>query len=473
MPNTRSRKSLLYFYDTHTPWPPPGRLAKSVTKRDFTVSGPGQAAGRGGEACNLNKSEYFAGRNSGRRGQMTKEERKIIGVTSAGHGLNHGFILVFSAVLPMLQEVFQAGYFQLGMIGNICFLAYGLGSLPSGILTDVLGPKRLVGIFLFGAALSSFLIALSHSLFLFGLFLGLLGLFCSTYHPASNTLISRGLQKQGKGFGIHGISGGLGIALTPVAAGFFASALGWKAAYVIFGLIGIAVGIASLTLPEVAQKSPEGDAKGSDTTGGELKFSLVPLIIFFTTTAMLGLCYRGVLTFLPAYMAKSVQIGFLPISGVALGGMMATIALLFGTIGQYVGGTLSDRYLPEKVYFCVHLFGIPFLFLIGFSTNIFVVLFAIVYAFFHFATQPLGVRLLARYTSESFRGTGYGVHFLLNFGVGSFSATLSGYLADLLGLEWVFYSMGFVFFISGVLSLTLLILAQRVLANSPIQAAEA
>ncbi len=89
---------------------------------------------------------------------MTKKERKIIGVTSVGHGLNHGFILVFSAVLPMLQEVFQTGYFQMGMIGNICFLAYGLGSLPSGILTDVLGPKKLVGIFFFGAALSSFLI---------------------------------------------------------------------------------------------------------------------------------------------------------------------------------------------------------------------------------------------------------------------------------------------------------------------------
>jgi len=404
---------------------------------------------------------------------VTKEERKIIAITTAAHGLNHGFILIFAAVLPILQEIFQTGYFHLGMIGNICFLAHGLGSLPAGILTDVLGAKRLIWLYLFGAAFSSFLVAVSNSLMMFGVFIGLMGLFCSTYHPASSTLISRGLQKQGKGFGIHGISGSLGIALTPIVASFFASALGWKFAYAIFGIAGVAVGMASLTLRDVAQQSPDNDAEGGSPTREEAKLFLLPLIIFFTTTAMLGLCYRGVLTFLPAYMAKNVQIDFLSIGSVALGGMMATIALLFGTIGQYVGGTLSDRYLPEGVYFYAHLLGIPFLFLIGFSTDFYVVLFAIAYAFFNFATQPLGSHLLARYTSERFRGTGYGIHFLLNFGVGSFASSLCGYLADRLGLEWVFYSMGSLFFISGVLSLTLIILTRRTLPDPTTRTARA
>jgi len=65
--------------------------------------------------------------------------------------------------------------------------------------------------YLFGAALSSFLVAFSNSLVGLGLFIGMVGTFCSTYHPASSTLISRGMRKQGKGFGIHGISGSLGV----------------------------------------------------------------------------------------------------------------------------------------------------------------------------------------------------------------------------------------------------------------------
>ena len=106
---------------------------------------------------------------------MTREERKIIGVTTASHGLNHGFILIFSAVLPMLQREFDTNYFQLGLIGNVCFFAFGLGSLPAGILADHFGSRRLISFYLFGAGLSSFLVAFSGSLVAFGVFIGMVG----------------------------------------------------------------------------------------------------------------------------------------------------------------------------------------------------------------------------------------------------------------------------------------------------------
>jgi MFS family permease len=391
---------------------------------------------------------------------MMSEERKIIWVTTAAHGLNHGFILIFSAVLPMLQRDFATDYFHLGVLGNICFLTFGFGSLPAGILVDRIGSKKLISLYLFGAALFSFLIAFSNSLLAFGVFIGMVGLFCSTYHPASNALISKGVQKTGKGFGIHGISGSLGVALTPIVAGFLASALGWKAAYAIFGIAGIAVGVASLTLREVPQKDPSDKAEEVGRHG-EGKGLFLPLIVFFTSATVIGLCYRGVMTFLPTYMAQKVRIDFLPIESVALGGMMSTIALLFGTIGQYMGGTLSDRYLPEKVYFGAYLLGVPFLFLVGLSTNLFVVLSALAYAFFYFSTQPTAVHLLARYTSAKFRGTAYGILFFVTFGIGSFASSLSGYIADQLGLEWVFHTMGFLFLISTMLAFILLALSWK------------
>jgi MFS family permease len=401
----------------------------------------------------------FVTEKEGRR-DMTREERKIIGVTTAAHGLNHGYILIFSAVLPMLQKDFHTDYFHLGIIGNICFFAFGLGSLPAGIIADRIGSRRMITLYLFGAALSSFLVALSNSLVGLGLLIGMVGIFCSTYHPASNTLISRGMRKPGRGFGIHGISGSLGIALTPVVAGFLASDLGWKTAYAIFGIAGVAVGLASLTLQEV----PEGN--GNDTIEGSTSQeeggkSFLSLIIFLVSSVTIGLCYRGVMTFLPTYMAQKVHIEFLPIGSVALGGMMSTVALLFGTVGQYIGGYLSDRYLTEKIYFGAYLLGAPFLFLVGLSSDLFVVLSALAYAFFYFSTQPTGSHLMARYTSVRFRGTGYGVYFFLTFGVGSFGSTLSGYMADLLGLEWVFHTMGFLFVVSGMLAFILIILARK------------
>lgn len=391
---------------------------------------------------------------------MTREERKIIGVTTAAHGLNHGFILIYSAVLPMLQKDFHTDYLHLGIIGNICFFAFGLGSLPAGIIADRIGSRRMITLYLFGAALSSFLVAFSNSLVGLGLLIGMLGIFCSTYHPASNTLISRGMRKPGKGFGIHGISGSLGVALTPLAAGFLASVLGWKSAYAIFGIAGVAVGLASLTLQEVPEGNPKDKIEGS-TSQEEGKKSLLPLTVFFASSVTIGLSYRGVMTFLPTYMAQKVHIDFLPIGSVALGGMMSTVALLFGTVGQYIGGLLSDRYLTENIYFGAYLLGAPFLFLVGLSGDLYVVLSALAYAFFYFSTQPTGSHLIAHYTSARFRGTGYGVYFFLTFGVGSFGSTLSGYMADLLGLEWVFHTMGFLFVLSGMLAFVLIILSGK------------
>ncbi|NIO03240.1 MAG: MFS transporter [Proteobacteria bacterium] len=391
---------------------------------------------------------------------MTREERKIIGVTTAAHGLNHGFILIFAAVLPMLQKDFQTDYFHLGLIGNICFFAYGLGSLPAGVIADRIGSRTLISLYLFGAGLSSFFVAFSNSLTALAISIGLVGMFCSTYHPSSNALISRGIKKPGKGFGIHGVAGSFGVALTPLVAGFLASILGWKTAYAMFGVAGMALGFVSLTLQEVAHKNGKDKIQGDAAREGS-GFSVLPLIVFFATSTLIGLCYRGVMTFLPTYMAQKVQIGFLPIENVALGGMMSTVALLFGTIGQYLGGNLSDRYLPEKVYFGALLLGAPSLFLVGLSTNLPVVLSALAYAFFYFSTQPTGSHLLARYTSVRFRGTAYGIHFFLGFGVGSFASSVSGYLADHLGLEWVFYAMGYLFVVSGMLAFVLILLSRK------------
>ena len=58
------------------------------------------------------------------------------------------------------------------------------------------------------------------------------------------------------------------------------------------------------------------------------------LVFFFLSAMCLGLTYKGIMTFLPAYMGEGVQIAGFEFDKVALGGTVATIALLSGAIGQ-------------------------------------------------------------------------------------------------------------------------------------------
>jgi len=93
------------------------------------------------------------------------------------------------------------------------------------------------------------------------------------------------------------------------------------------------------------------------------------------------------------------------------------------------------------------------------------VLASVCYAFFYFAVQPVQNYIVSKYLPQHRHGLGYGTLFILTFGVGSTAAAVSGYLADLYGLQIVFYSMGFCFLASALLILGLVLQNGRTDSN--------
>jgi MFS family permease len=377
------------------------------------------------------------------------EEKKIMRLTTASHGLVHLLEGVLPPLIPLLILEFNTDYFHLGMVVTVFSYAFGLGSLPAGILADRVGPRRLISVYLFGAGVLAVWVLGARSLWTYGVIMGLIGMFCSTYHPASNTLISLAIREKGKGFGIHGIAGSLGVAVVPVVSAWIAWAMGWRTPHVVFGALGILVGLYSLTVPyKQPERKPERLAEDGDGEGEEASLSLLNLVVFMLSATALGLTYKGIMTFLPTYMGQKVQLGFLHLDTVALGGTVATVALLSGAPGQYLAGRLTDRYRPEMIYFGAVALGTIFVFMMAVTTNLVLVASAILYAFFYFATQPTQNYLLSRYLPKHRHGLGYGIQFFVTFGVGSTAAAVSGYLADRFGLESVFYGMGICFLLS-------------------------
>ena len=363
---------------------------------------------------------------------------------------------VLPPLIPLLVGEFSTDYFHLGIVVTVFSYAFGLGSLPAGYLSDRVGPRRLITLYLFGAGFLSVCILPVGSLWAYGILMGLIGLFCSPFHPASNTLISHGIREKGRAFGINGIAGSLGIAIVPALSAWIGSAIVWKAPHVLFGLLGIGIGFFSMTIPRWPVKK-RSVGVGKESEAGLSKISYLNLIVFFTSAAALGLTYKGIMTFLPTYMGQNVHLSFFKLDTVAIGGTIATIALLSGAAGQYVAGRLVDRYKPERLYLGAVVFGTIFVFLMAKGLNIFLVVSAIFYSFFYFSTQPIQNYLLTQYLPEHRQGIGFGIHFFLTFGVGSTAAAVCGYLADHFGLQSVFYAMGLCFILSSCLALVLVL----------------
>ena len=374
-----------------------------------------------------------------------------MGLTTTSHGLVHLYEGVLPPLLPLVMAEFGTDYFTMGIIVSVFSYAFGLGSLPAGILADKIGPRRLVTLYLFGAGAAGVLVLPAGSLLMYGLMMGLMGAFCSTYHPASNTLISLGIREKGTAFGLHGIAGSLGVAVVPVLSAWIGTLLGWRAPHVFFGIIGIGAGFFSLTLPRYPTRHAPQEKKGDAAPKGEKKVSFLSLTFFFLSATALGLSYKGIMTFLPTYMGQNVHLSFLKMNTVALGGSFATLALLSGAVGQYVAGRLTDKYQVEKIYLAAVVMGTVFVFIMSFSKGLLLVLSAVCYAFFYFAVQPAQNYIVSKYLPEHRQGLGYGILFVMTFGVGSTAAAVSGYLADRYGLQIVFYAMGFCFLASAVL----------------------
>jgi len=389
---------------------------------------------------------------------MNRDEKKIMGLTTASHSLVHLFEGVLPPLIPLLIVDFATDYFHLGIIVSVFSYAFGIGSLPAGFLADRLGPRRLVTFFLFGSGLLSAFVFFIPSLLAYGIIMGFIGLFCSMYHPASNTLISQSVREKGKAFGIHGIAGSLGVACVPVLSAWLGSNMGWRAPHVIFGLIGIGAAVFSFSVPA---KSAFTEECPDDKNRPEKGISYLTLILFYCSAAALGLTYKGIMTFLPAYMGEKIHFGFITLSKVTLGGTVATLALVSGALGQYIGGRLTDRFRPESIYSCAIIIGTFFVFIMAKSSGFILIASAVFYAFFYFSTQPMQNFMLSNYLPKHSHGIGYGIHFFVTFGIGSTAAAVSGYLADNYGLESVFYAMGACFILSSVLSLILVARAKR------------
>lgn len=390
---------------------------------------------------------------------MNKEEKTILRVTTSSHGLVHLFELVTPPLIPILTGAFSTDYFHLGLVVTIFSYAFGAGAIPAGLLADRLGPRRLIVLFLFGSGAASLCMWFADTLPAYAVVMAFVGVFCSTYHPASNTLISHSVREKGRAFGLHGIAGSIGVAVAPLLSAAVGAAAGWKLPHILLGAFGIALGVYSLSL------KPDGPAYRAATAGStEGKPSEMPylkLTFFFLGTLSLGLAYKGILTFLPTYMGENVRIPGVHLAPVTMGGLVATIALFSGAFGQYLAGRFVDRYSPEKLYLSVIAIATLFVFSMALTKNTLLVISVIFYSLLYFAGQPMQNMIISSCTPRHRQGIVYGLHFSLTFGVGSTSAAVCGALADRFGLEAVFYAMGGCFVFAALFILMLVITSGR------------
>jgi len=371
---------------------------------------------------------------------MTRDTKIILGVTCGSHFSVHTLMLILPSILLVLQQEFQVGLDTLGYIVAASLFMFGLGALPAGFLEKRLGSRRLLLVYQLGTVCAVIIIIVSHSLPMLTMGMMVLGIFASLYHPAGLTLLSRRVKNLSKSLGYHGVAGTSGLALGPLLAVTFTELLSWRVAFGIMALfnLGLALITARLIPARTTNNQIEEDAQNTNVTNRPALITYYIIIIF------VGFAFAGFTTFMPTHFSLFTGNITAFLSNTIRGGLFTTIVLLGGVIGQIIGGYLGDKYSRPKLLFLLLLLNIPLLILVGLTTELTLIIVAVIFGTAHFALQPVGNALIANFTHSRSRGIGYGISFFLSFGVGSIGAAAGGFIAERFGVQYVFPVLGIV-----------------------------
>ena len=278
-----------------------------------------------------------------------RRDVSTIGLIGLAHGTSHFHHLLLPPLFPLFIRDFGLSYSELGLLVTVFFVISGIGQALSGFLVDKVGARPVLY-----AAMGSFIAASLAGAMAQGygglmLAAALAGLGNAPFHPVDFTILNKRVspQRLGHAFSVHGISGNLGWAVSPVFLIGLSSAFGtWRAAYLGSALVAAAV-LGLLFLNRAAIDDRQGawshqgaGAKGDPALADEhpMAFLRLPSVwmcfsFFFWTTAALS----AIQSFASPALG---QMYGLPTSATAY---VVTGYMLCGAVGMVIGGFLVPR----------------------------------------------------------------------------------------------------------------------------------
>jgi len=251
--------------------------------------------------------------------------------------------------------------------------------------------------------------------------------------------------------GINGVAGNLGLVSAPFAAGILNWLVGWEMTYLLIGIFSILWGIIIL-LVDIDETPIHKETAGNDSASGNNNNYIKYFVILCVIMTISGLAYRANSIVLPAYLEfkagflwdffKNIHFSNLEGTKTMAATLLTSTVYMVGIFGQLVGGKLADKYDLRWMYLMFHGLSLPFVILMGVFNQQLLVASAAVYIFFSLGMQPIENSLVAKFTPNKWRSTGYGIKFILVFGVGSLAVYLVGWIKDAWNLGTVYFFAG-------------------------------
>lgn len=337
------------------------------------------------------------------------------------HLMNDGTVFLLPSVLPLIVLEYGFSFTTAGLMSAIMPFCLGVLQTPIGRVSDRLPNTLLLKIGLLIVAAGSLLTSTVPLLFIPSLFL--IGIGGSFYHPVGYAYTSKIVKNSGSGtaLGLQVSSGDLGILIAFLTAGPIALIWGWRATFLIWGAMSIAVFLISSFYLREEKVSRQAPSSSPDLALLKKKEAVLIMILF----AILGAISRILNTYLPTLF-------FIQGLDITASDVITALFIATGIIGGIISGRLVDRYGGKGV--TVSLFASTTVVLVAmyaFSSIVFSVLMVAVVGIVAVGLYPALYLMMRQATSSKIVGTSYGLLLSLGMLSGIASVTIGGYIIDI------------------------------------------
>ncbi len=365
----------------------------------------------------------------------TNRDRIHFLLLNIGHLLDHLFTLIFATVAALtLSREWGLSYSDLLKFATPGFLAFGLFSLPAGWLADKWNRDGMMVVFFVGIGIVSILTGMARSPLQMGIGLFVIGMFAAIYHPVGLAIVTEKWKNTGMRLAVNGVWGNFGVAGAALLTGYLIDLAGWRAAFVVPGLVSIGVGIAyavlrwpEISTPHVPRPRTQANPTSHLTADATQMLKRISLIVF-VSAAFSSLIFQSTAFSLPKLFDERLPgiaqslLATLRTWGLAGNADMATMVGFFtfvvfavASFAQLLVGSLLDRYGPRPVFMAAAVVQIAFFAMMPGLTEAWALAVALGFMLGAFGQIPITDFMIGKMATGEFRARVYGARYVVSF----------------------------------------------------------
>ncbi|MGB5707220.1 MAG: MFS transporter [Arenicellales bacterium] len=286
--------------------------------------------------------------------QRASGKSGILAACCGAHSIQDGLVALQYVLLPILAQTFNLSYSQVGLLRGINSSALAAFEVPSGLLSEFFGERRLIALGLFGAGLGYLGVASSSSFIAIAAFFLLAGAGAGFQHSLSSSVIVNNFDDSGRrqALGTYNSFGDAGkLTFTALFSLGIGAGLAWNTVVTALALVAILFGVIVnrlLQRVEVAKIDlrTKHVGKNRDQNWGikdPTRFTFLGALVFLDSTIQ-----AVFLTFIAFVMLEKG-------AGPGVASAAVVLVLAGGMAGKFSCGFLAARFGDRITFFSIQL----------------------------------------------------------------------------------------------------------------------